>query len=403
MKSILFVINTMGIGGAEKSLLELLNQIDLEQCEVALFVLTGQGELMDQVPAEIKLLNTKRFSVSVLDSKGKRRLIRTILKAMLVRGTVFKRFKYMMINLCDMIGTGKLQKDKLLWKILSDGAQRVEQEYDLAVAYVEGGAAYYVASHVKAQKKAAFIHTDYSSAGYNRKLDENCYAEFDQIFTVSESVKKSFLSVYPECKEYTEIFYNFIDRQKIIERAKEEGGFSDGYRGIRILTVGRLVPQKALHIAIGAMKILKSSGRAFRWYVLGEGVLRKKLEEQIRALGLEKDFYLLGSVQNPFPYYVQCDLYVHTSCLEGKSIAIEEAQILGCAILATEHSGIQEQIEDGVDGQVCESNSTAVAEMILDFVDHPKKMEAYRYAALKRRQVDFQKQMEKFTKLLLSE
>lgn len=399
MKSILFVINTMGMGGAENALLELLQQIDFEKYDVSLFVLTGQGELISQIPEQVHVINEKIFPVPVLDKEGETRLFKTVIRALFVRGTVFKRTGYILSNLTDMIKRRNVQKDKLLWKILSDSAQRPDQEYDLAIAYLEGGSAYYVDAYVKAKKKAAFVHTNYEYAGYNRKLDESCYLSFDRVFMVSESVKKAFLSVYPECKEYADVFYNFINQEAILGKAKEKGGFTDGYQGFRILTVGRLIPLKAIDVAIEAMHILKESGISFRWYVLGEGELRKKLEEQIRHYGLAEDFLLLGTVNNPFPYYAQCDLYVHTAYCEGKSIAIEEAQILGCAILASDHSGIREQVRDGIDGKVCELKADALAENILDFAENPDKWRSYGYAASKREQPDQTKEMKKLMDL----
>ena len=196
--------------------------------------------------------------------------------------------------------------------------------------------------------------------------------------------QEAFLSAYPECKDRTKVLYNLIDRDRIVKKAKEPGGFSDGFDGFRILTVGRLVPEKAHDIKIRAMEILKRARKGFRWYVLGEGKLRKKLENQIRRAGLEKDFILLGTVNNPFPYYAQCDLYVHGTYLEGKSVAIEEAQILGCAILVSDYSGVQEQVRDGIDGEVCKLDPGILAEKILNFADHPKKREAYGLAAAKR-------------------
>lgn len=401
MKTILFVINTMGIGGGEKALLELFKHLNLEKYEVSLFVLTGQGELIKQVPGKVNILNEKYYPTSVLNYEGKKRLFKTVLKAMFTRGVIFKRARYIVKNLMDMIKQKDIKKDKLLWMILADGAQRLEQEFDLAVAYLEGGAAYYVNSYVKAKKKAAFIHTDYQMAGYNRKLDEDCYLHFDRIFTISETSRKNFLSVYPECKGYTDIFYDLIDVGRIIMKSQEDEGFSDQYDGFRILTVGRLVPLKALDVAINTMSILKNSSKKFRWYVLGEGEMRKKLEEQIHLLGLEADFFLLGTVDNPFPYYAQCDVYVHTAYFEGKgSIAIEEAQVLGCAIVASEHDSIWEQVEDGVDGKVCKLEPAALANSILDYVDHPEKMAAYGNAAANRRHTDNKREIEKLTKLL---
>lgn len=329
------------------------------------------------------------------------RLMKTVWKAMTVRGTIFKRTGYLVKNLIAMIKAGNIRIEKLLWKILSDGGQRLEMEYDLAVAYLEGGSAYYVSSHVKARQKAAFIHIDYRNAGYNRNLDEDCYLGFDHIFTVSESVRKAFLSVYSECAQKTTVFYNLINREKIISKSREMGGFADEYDGFRILTVGRLVPQKAINVAIDTMKILKETGKPFRWYVLGEGELRKKLQEQICKMRLEENFFLLGMVDNPYPYYAQCDLYVHTAQYEGKSVAIEEAQVLGCTILAVDHHGIQEQINDGIDGRVCEFCPEILAESIIDLFEHPKHMFDYAVAASEKEQTDYKEEIEKLLRLIL--
>lgn len=97
------------------------------------------------------------------------------------------------------------------------------------------------------------------------------------------------------------------------------------------------------------MKILKDHGVKARWYVLGEGELREKLQSQINRLGLQNDFVLLGAKTNPYPYYRQCDLYVHATRFEGKSIAIQEAQTLGCTILVSDSSGNREQVIQGED------------------------------------------------------
>ncbi len=402
VQSILFVINTLGAGGGgEKALLELLSQMDLDKYEVHLFILTGQGELINQIPEKVKILNKKYFPISVLDRPGRMRLFKTVMKAMIIRGTAFKRMGYIINNLKEMIKAGDVRKDKLMWKILSDGAQRPKQGYDLAIAYLEGGAAYYVASYVKAKRKAAFIHIDYIYAGYTRKLDEECYLNFDHIYTVSESVKKTFLSVYPECKDCTTVFYNLINAEKIKRRSLEEGGFSDDYDGFRILTVGRLVPQKAIDVAIDTMKILQETGREFRWYVLGEGELRNKLEEKIHVLGLEKYFYLLGTVENPYPYFSQCDLYVHTANYEGKSIAVEEAQVLGCVMLVSDYAGVQEQVEDGIDGKICKCEPKALAENILDILGHPQQMKIYAYNASKKAQANAGSKAGKLINLLI--
>ena len=364
MKKILFVINTMGRAGAEMALLELLRRLKTEENEISLFVLTGQGEMIKELPEGIRLLNSKYDSCSVHTAEGKRHLMKTVFKSMFRRGTVFRLLPYLMKQAGHMIYQKRILPDKLLWRVLSDGAELLEESFDLAVAYIEGGSTYYVADHVKAKKKVAFFHVDYKMAGYTRALDKECYLNYDKVFTVSDEVRNSFLEVYPECREKTEVFHNLLGRERIINMAEKEEGFKDGYTGYRLLTVGRLTEQKDFAQSIRAMKLLKEKGIEARWYILGEGDQRTELERLIREFGLEEDFYLPGTVENPYCYMKQADIYVHATKFEGKSIAIQEAKILGCPVLVSDSSGNREQVQHGIDGFVCDMTPEAICEGI---------------------------------------
>lgn len=366
---ILFVINTLGQAGAETALLSLLQTLAREKgearYEISLYVLTGQGEMASRLPADVRLLNKKYREESVLTAKGRKYLKKTVLKAMFTRGTVVKLFPYLVKNTCAMLGKKRLLPDKLLWRILSDGGMVLPEEYDLAVSYLEGGAAYFVADHVKAAKKAAFIHVDYEKAGYTRALDKDCYLAFDKIFTVSDEVREAFLKAYPELPDKTEVFHNILNKEEIVRRAEEGEGFTDGFTGMRLLSVGRLTAQKAFEVSVDAMKRLKDAGKNVRWYVLGEGDQRKRLQEQIDALGLTEDFILHGAVNNPYPFMKQADIYVHASRFEGKSIAIQEAQILGKPMVVSDCSGNREQVCHGRDGLMCGLTPESLAENIM--------------------------------------
>lgn len=186
-------------------------------------------------------------------------------------------------------------------------------------------------------------------------------------------------------KEKTAVFHNIIDQEELRRKAKLPGGFSDDFQGIRILTVGRLSTQKAYEVSIDAMRLLKDKGENIRWYVLGEGSERKKLEEQIERLGLQEDFILMGAVENPYPYYDQTDLYVHASRFEGKSIAIQEAQTLGCPVLVSDCSGNREQVTEGVDGLMCDLTPESICGGILEYINDPEKRKLYGENAAKKR------------------
>ncbi|MBP3568936.1 MAG: glycosyltransferase [Lachnospiraceae bacterium] len=400
MKKILFVINTMGRAGAEMALLELLRSLKSKEIELSLFVLTGQGEMLQGLPEGVHVLNRTYDDSSVHTAEGKKHLMKTVCKAMVRRGTGIRLFPYLVKQLFAMLRKGKVLPDKLLWRVLSDGAQRFKEEYDLAVAYIEGGSTYYVKDHVKAKKKAAFFHVDYSMAGYTRSLDKECYTAYDKVFPVSDEVKAAFLEAYPECREKTEVFHNLINRKRILDMAELPGGFTDDYNGYRILTVGRLMEQKDFAQSIRAMKLLKEQGIRARWYILGEGEQRGELERLIQELGLEQEFFLPGAVENPYCYMKQADIYVHATRFEGKSIAIQEAQVLGRPILVSDCSGNREQVQHGVDGLLCDMTPEAICEGIRQLLAEEDKRKNYGNMAAKRHTTE-QKETEKLLSLLL--
>ena len=373
MKKILFVINTLGRGGAENALIQLIKKIDKDEYDISLFVVLGQGELIDKIPSNVHILNSDYDSASVLSKEGKKRLKKNILKKSFKKASVFKNIFYIISNAFAMIFKGRIMADKLLWKTLSDASPVFEEEYDLAVAFLEGASAYYVKDHVNAKKKAAFIHVNYTEAGYTRKLDKNAYTAFDRIYTVSEDAKESFLSVYPECSDKTSVFENIIDKETILEKAEEKGGFEDGFDGKRILTIARLTPQKAIDVSIKACEELTEKGGNVRWYVLGDGELREKLEALIKEYGLSERFYLLGVKDNPYTYLKQCDIYVHATKFEGKSIAIREAQVLEKPIIVSDCKSNLELVKDGEDALVCTLDSSDLCEKILKLL-HDEKL-----------------------------
>lgn len=399
MKKILFVINTMGQAGAETALLELLRKLEGCGCEIFLYVLMGQGEMIEQIPSYVRLLNTEFCSLSVLTKDGRCRMVKTVLKAFFKNGGYCKKLWYLAGILAVMIRERRIRISKLLWRIVSEGAVRFAIDFDAAVAWLEGGSAYYVAEHVKARKKSAFIHIDYENAGYTRAMDQDCWKQFHRIFAVSQEVKAHFQEFYPEYACKTTVFNNMLDVEGIRLKAGETGGFLDGYDGIRLLSVGRLSYQKGYDIAIEAMKLLKKSGYQVRWYVLGEGDQRRKLEKKIRALKLKEDFILLGAVSNPYPYFAQTDIYVHTARYEGKSIAVQEAQMLGCAIVASDCNGNREEIRDGRDGILCRPDPQAIADGIAGLIESKeRRMELGKTAGKKH--LPKEKRAEEILKLL---
>ena len=327
------------------------------------------------------MLNNRFCNTSVLSGNGKRKLVKPLFCKIFKHGAVVKNIPYIVSNAFESVKSGRgLNMEKLLWSTVADSCDRFDIHFDLAVSYIEGASAYYVDRYVNAERKAAFIHIDYTSAGYTRKLDRNCFTRFDRIFTVSGEVKDAFLTVYPECSDRVKVFHNIINIEGIKRKALEEKGLEPEITasdGIKLLTVCRLTPQKSLEVSVGAMKLLVDRGVEAVWYCLGDGPERGKLEKEVEEMGLKDRFVFLGAKNNPYPYYKKSDIYVHATRFEGKSIAIQEAQILGCPVIASDCSGNREQVVDGVDGYLCEFSKEGIASAIMKMLDNKQHWDEY--------------------------
>ena len=161
--------------------MELLKKLDRREYEIYLYVLTGQGELIKELPDGIKLLNPVFSVQSVLTGKGRRELMKKVCLSFIKNGGIAGKIQDVVKTFLHMVKEKRIQADKLFWRVLSDGADRFSLSFDLAVAWIEGGSAYYVADHVKAEKKAALIHIDYGNAGYTRAMDRDCFEKFTEI------------------------------------------------------------------------------------------------------------------------------------------------------------------------------------------------------------------------------
>lgn len=214
-QKILFVINTLGRAGAESALLSLLSVLDPSQYDISLYVIMAQGEMRAELPIYVKLCNPQFEDESVLTKAGRKKMTHTVFQIFFRNGHLISKSRYLFSTAFSMCRSKKISADKLLWRVMSDGSYRFGQTFDLAVAYLEGASTYYVADHVKAKKKAAFVHIDYESSGYTPAMDRDCYKKMDAIFTVSDEVRTHFLNCYPVYSDKTMVFHNIIGQYKL--------------------------------------------------------------------------------------------------------------------------------------------------------------------------------------------
>ena len=343
-KRILFINYSLHSGGIEKSLVTILSLFDYEKYDVDLQLFANEGLFLDRVPREVHLLEP-------LFPAEYRLNIRKAFPALLKAGHPGLAFCRLLVTLAGLRGTMGERLGKM-WSVERRFARPARGEYDAAIAFMEGQPIYYCVTKVKSRVKIGFIHGDYEAMGLNRSFDENYVRQLDALCTVSESCLAALRRVFSQDAGKCHVIYNIISARFLQNLAEQGEGFTDGYQGIRILSIARLSHQKGLDIALPAVARLKQEGVAFRWYIIGVGPEEEKLKEMARELGLDGIVFFLGERGNPYPYLKQCDIYLQPSRFEGKSIAVDEAMALCRPILLTDFSTAADQIKSGVNGLI---------------------------------------------------
>ena len=374
MKKVLIVSFDMGIGGVERSLVNMLDNFDYKNYGVDLMLYRHQGEFLDMIPKEVNLLEEKEGYNSFGDpldkviKDGKYALASARIKAKLMStGTK-------LIKKIDEIG---YYQDQLANKYSNKYLDSLEKEYDTAISYVWPHDM--VAYKVNAKKKIAWIHTDYSTIYVDRKIDLELWNNFDYIVSISQECTDAFVKMYPSLKEKIILVENIRAPKFINKMANEECEDMVDSDDIKLLTVGRLCYQKAIDNAIKAMKVLRDKGiNNVKWYVVGYGPDEAMLKELIKENKLEDRFFLLGKKTNPYPYMKKCDIYIQPSRYEGKAVTVIEAQMLGKPVLITNYPTAKSQIKHNVDGYITDLSVDGIVngiERLINDVNLRRKLE----------------------------
>lgn len=371
IKKVLFMAKAFGGGGAEVAMLELINRMPEEEYDITLALLDNDLEYYNRLKRKINIIQIKFTNKVAEQLVSMYALPAKILKKLGVNSV---------IPYYDML--------------FNAVANNFSDEYDLALDFYGYGyfLTGYMAEKIKAKKKATWLHDEDLVWFKNVKR----YAgKFDKIFAVSEAVKSSFSKNFPELEEKTEVFYNTIDIDLIIEKSLYP--CSERLTGdFIILTVGRLHSQKGYDIAIKTAKILKESGVSFKWYAIGAGKEKDKLDRLIEKCGVKDCFILLGRRDNPYTYMRQCDIYVQPSRHEGYVITLVEARALNLPIIASDIPSSREQIEDGKNGYIVALNEYAFASKIKDLY-HNKELRNRVSEYLKINKPDFSEELKKLS------
>ena len=364
-KKILFIEESLDIGGAEKSLITILSMFNYQKYEVDLFLFRHTGTFMDKIPNEVNLLSIDEGFKEYSEKRRKSPLI------YLKRFQFKKMYHSLMYLLNATISNLVLKKTYNGWEHIKYMFKPLEKEYDVAISFLEGKTNYYNIDKVRAKKRVGFVHSDYSKYPFDYKLDKKYFKHFDYIATVSENCKKVLIDIFPEYKDKFIVIKNMINVDEIREMANEEIELIKEEDETTIVTVGRLTYPKGIDNAILVCKALVDDGYKIKWYIVGKGEDKEKLEELIKANKLENNFILLGAKTNPYKYMKFADIYVQPSRFEGYGITVAEAKALNKVIITTDIPEFREQIEENVTGLLCNKSDELINSIKL-IIDEPQ-------------------------------
>lgn len=393
-KKILFLTPHMISGGVEKSLINLLHCLPEEAYEVTVMMVKARGPFLKYIPDWVKIeeLPLSEDTKTELLTGGARASVLRYLK----KKDYFKALQVFLKK--------TLLKDPVpeLMQPFST-VEELGNPFDFAIVYhmhmpflIKYGA-----HRVQASKKAAWIHNDFSNSGFNPKPISKDLECFNYFFAVSTQLEAEFKTFFPELGNRTRVMYNIISRNTIYSLAKSEKVSFPHLKEneTALLSIGRLDKQKGFDLAVKVCANLKKRGYAIKWYVLGEGKERKKLEELIKSYGVQDYFFLEGFKENPYPYLMKCDLYIQPSRHEGYCTTVIEAKCLAKPIISTRVAGAEEQINPNETGLLVHFDGNEMTAAVEHMLNNVQLREMFT-ERLKKQQIDTDIEINKLMNLI---
>lgn len=370
-KTLLIVSHALELGGAERSLIGLLDALDPEQWDIDLFLLRHEGELMGHIPPYVRLLpRIPAYTVLARPMKETLREGHILLTSARLAGKLAAGCYTKKHGLTESIVSLEYSH-----KFTCSLMPRIQPEtqYDVAVSFLTPH--YFTANKVRAKKKIAWIHTDYTRVQIDRKSELAMWGKYDHIASISDAVTEGFAQIFPELKDRLFLMENILPEKLIRKQAAEPavGMVRTGQEQI-LLSVGRFSHAKNFDNVPWICKQILEAGVDIKWYLIGYGGDEALIRRSIAEAGMEDHVILLGKKENPYPYLAACDLYVQPSRYEGKCVTVREAQMLGKPVVITRYATSAGQLEEGVDGVIVPMDNEGCAAGIAALLGTPERM-----------------------------
>ncbi len=355
-RKVLFLIESLSGGGAEKVLTVILKYFDYEKYEVTVCPVVDTGIYCEEVKRYVT------YYQPIISYQGN------------ALSRLYNRLKYKLIY--------SVLPLSIVYRWL------IPKGNDVEVAFCEGFATKLLSKASSKSKKIAWVHIDLKhfpwtiEKGIYKNIEEEkeTYAIFDKIVCVSHTVEQSFQDQYG-LKDQTCTIYNPIDIDDIRMKAGKRIEVNDSV--FRMISIGRLVPQKGYDRLLHVTKRLHDERHNIQLMILGEGEERPKLEDYIIKNNMQSYVSLPGFDKNPYHHLINSDLFVCSSRAEGFSLVLAEAMALGIPVISTYCSGPNELLEEGKYGLMVENSELGLMDGLEKALNNRGKMKEFSIWAMK--------------------
>lgn len=373
-KKVLFLIHTLQVGGAEKVLVNLVNNMDSKKYDITVMTVINTGAFREELNDNIRYKTI--FNIPKLKKKQENKKSGNILGGTSkIKQTLLKFYGFFWRH---------ANCEKIYKKYVND-------DYDVEIAFLEGVTTKILsASTNEKAKKIAWLHVDLIKEAKTDKFfkslgeEKSVYEKFDNVVAVSKVVKDQFIKKLSfEQVEKVLVKYNVIDEKMIISKSEESLDFEKD--NFTLCTIGRLASQKGYDRLLRIVKRLNEDDLKFDLWIIGVGPEEKNLRDFIQENNLS-NVKMLGYQQNPYKYIRKSDAFVCSSIAEGFSTVVSEAIILGKPIVTTDCAGMKEMLgENNEYGIVTENSEEKLYEGLKKFLSDKEIYNFYKKEILKRK------------------
>ena len=364
-QKVLFLISSLRGGGVSKSLVNLLHSEALQAYDISLWVGCRGGLFEPLLPRNIRVLSDPIREAILAGFSGLPRL--------LVRGHLLLAAGSLLR--CALSCCSKSAAGWLLAQLLPP----VREHFDAIIDFNGQHQLYHMVDHLHAPIKITFFHSDYSKWPYYYRADKRYFPRVTAIFSCSETCVRVLRQWFPNVAANIRLMENISSPQLIRQLADIPLNALQRHPAARatLVTVGHVCRLKGCDLILAAAAELRRRRVDFVWYLVGE-VRDAHFLRELREQGLEQLLLPVGATPNPYPYMARADIVVHPSRFEGKPLALDEAKLLCCPIVATNFSTVADQLTPDVNASICPMEGGALADAIDDLLQHPEKRQRYR-------------------------